>query len=429
MSVSSYLENWANKNSSFVFSLLRNIKPNLVYKNVAIITRYKDVQEALSRPDILSVTYAEKMAKITNGSNFFLGMDNTPDYTRDVSNMRIAVRRSDISTLIAPKVNEWAEELVQQAEGQMDLVTALTSVVPCRLSESYLGIKGLPEHKLFTWTTNIFQYLFNANNTEEQNQTALADADNLRHFLDKLIDKRQVEAHNGDYEDDILGRCLELQASDTPGMTSEDIRNNLMGLLIGLIPATSKCAILMLDYLLDHPDLLAGAQKAAKENDDALLKKYMLESLRLNVFNKGLIREAKEDYIIAKGTLRAKKIPKGSKILVSTQSAMLDASEIPDPKAFKLNRPEYHYMHFGYGIHTCLGQYINMVQIPAIAKAILRCEHLQRASGKMGQVAYDEHYPMHLHVKFTPVNSNKKPETDEKNNKDWQLTDDLGLAS
>ena len=200
----------------------------------------------------------------------------------------------------------------------------------------------------------------------------------------------------------MLGRCLALQRAGTPGMTDTDIRNNLIGIIIGMMPTTSKCAVLVLDYLLDHPDLLAGAQQAARNNDNETLRKYVLESLRFNSFGAGVLREALTDYVIAKGTMRAKKIPQGAQILVALQSAMLDGRVLDRPNTFRLDRPDYHYMHFGYGMHTCFGQYINMVQIPLIVKALLKCKNLRRAPGEAGKVQYEQPYPVRLWLEFDP---------------------------
>src|SRR5271155_491746 len=63
-----------------IFALLRMLKPILLVKNYAIVTRFDDVQEVLSRDDIFQVTYGEKMEVTTGGNNFFLGMQNSPEY-------------------------------------------------------------------------------------------------------------------------------------------------------------------------------------------------------------------------------------------------------------------------------------------------------------------------------------------------------------
>src|SRR5579863_5515592 len=69
-----------------VFAILRRIQPILIVRNTAIVTRFADVQEVLARDNVFQVTYGEKMRVVTGGSDFFLGMQDSPAYTRDVSN-------------------------------------------------------------------------------------------------------------------------------------------------------------------------------------------------------------------------------------------------------------------------------------------------------------------------------------------------------
>ena len=86
------------------FDVLRAFLPNIVIKRkfitsydnggTAVVTRFEDVKEVLARDGDFDVVYGPRMIEITGGQNFFLGMQDTPDYTRDVSNMRIAVRRT-----------------------------------------------------------------------------------------------------------------------------------------------------------------------------------------------------------------------------------------------------------------------------------------------------------------------------------------------
>jgi len=57
-------------------------------------------------------------------------------------------------------------------------------------------------------------------------------------------------------------------------------------------------------------------------------------------------------------------------------------------------------MHFGFGLHTCFGQYINRVQIPHILKAVLKRRGLRRASGPEGQIESVGPFPVHLVLEF-----------------------------
>src|SRR5262249_35265167 len=62
------------------FGILRRVHPIHVTGSIAIVTRYDDVIEVLSRQDVFSVVpiYAARMER-TSGA-FFLGMDDGPQY-------------------------------------------------------------------------------------------------------------------------------------------------------------------------------------------------------------------------------------------------------------------------------------------------------------------------------------------------------------
>lgn len=380
------------KNLGLVFSILRCVKPNVVFKGNALITRYEDVTEVLERDWVFQVPYAEKMHKVTNGSNFFLGMQDTERYTLDVSNMRLTARREDISEIITPFVDKTSMDIISASNGKMDVVQDLSRVVPTRLIGEYFGTPGWNETEFTDAATNMFQYLFYPDDPEVEKK-ALDGAEKTRNYLDQAIAERKA---NRIQRDDVLERCLKLQDAGMPGMGDQDIRNNFIGLIIGAIPTTSKCVAVTLNHLFNHPELLVEAQQAARVDDDNKMIQFMQESLRLNAFAAGIQRICAEDYVVAKGTLRSTKIPKGTVVLAATQSAMMDWRKIKKPKEFRLDRPAYSYMHFGYGLHTCFGQYINLAQIPAIIKAVLKQEGLRRVAD-MNVV---EPFPVNLKIEF-----------------------------
>lgn len=391
------IANRAGNNLPFIFSLLRFFWPILVFKKFALITRFADVQEVLSRPDAFGVTYAEKMAVITDGSNFFLGMENTPRYTQDVSNMRIVFPRDDLADKIPSLISAKADEIVGNCTGEMEIVSELAGIVPAHFVQDYIGLKNINFEDLIEWTTTMFQYLFFSDNPKDVDEKAGSHAAQTRKSIDHLVTSRKETASGAQ---DMVQRCLDLQTSGTPGMTDVDIRNNIIGIIIGLVPTTSKCVALVLDYLLDHPTQLHMAQLAARRDNDELIKKIVLETLRFNSFGAGVFRVSNEDYSVAKGTFRCKKIPKGCRILVATQSAMLDGHELKKPESFSLDRPDYQYMHFGYGMHTCFGEYLNLVQIPLILKPLLKCKNLRRAKGDAGKMKLRGPFPIRLSVEF-----------------------------
>ena len=130
-----------------IFAILRRIKPILLIKNFALVTRFADVQEVLSLDDVILVAYGEKMRAVTGGEDFFLGMQNSPEYTRDVSHMRSVVRREDIPGRIAPFVQKTASDLVAAAGNRLDVVK-LSKDVPSRWIADYFGCPSPSEQEV-----------------------------------------------------------------------------------------------------------------------------------------------------------------------------------------------------------------------------------------------------------------------------------------
>ena len=395
------IKTWIFNNLELTFSILRRVRPNVILGGQAFITRFDGVSEVLAREDVFHVPYTQKMEKVTSGGNFFLGMQSTPTYTRDVSNMRLTARRSDIPERIVPFVESTCTEILSKIRGECDIVLALTRVVPARFIGNYFGTPGWNEDEFTDAAWLMFGYLFYPSDDDSEAK-ALAAARTTCDYLDQAIQERKQKRG---LHDDVLERCLVLQDNDLPGMSDTDIRNNLIGLLIGAIPTTSKCAALTLDYLFDHPELLADAQRAARADDNEAMLQYVRECLRLNAFAAGIQRVCSRDYTVNEGTLRAARIPKGTPVLVATQSAMMDSRKVDKPAEFRLNRPDYLYMHYGVGMHTCFGQHINDAQIPAIVKAVLKLEGLRRLEPMQSAGPF----PVSLKIAFDSNKMNTEP--------------------
>src|SRR5262249_29410308 len=226
MSFLNQVKQHLTRNPEPVFAVLRRLKPVLIVKNTALVTRYEDVQEVLARDSVFQVTYKEEMEVIGAGSNFFLGMQSTPEYERDQSHMRTVIRRQDLPARVVPFVAKTAESLISASGGHLDLVGQLGRVVPMRLIATYFGCPATSEEDLARWSTVMFQYLF----TDQENDPAVDAAarvagEKARAWLDQVIAERKKQAAQ---LDDVVGRCLALQNAGVPGMDDQSIRNNLL---------------------------------------------------------------------------------------------------------------------------------------------------------------------------------------------------------
>lgn len=395
-----------------VFSVLRVFKPKISLKKklvnsydntgTVIITRRKDVERVLTRDVDFEVVYGTRMRKLTHGENFFLGMQPGRDYDLNTSNMRLAARREDVERIVIPRANKLAAEIVKASQGRIDLPADLSLEIPWDMTDTYFGVGGPNAITMKNWATTLFGYLFTDLKADEAyGVEAMEDALALRGYLDRAIANRKAKPTQAD---DMLNRCLALQKAGQVGMSDLDIRNNLLGLLIGAIPTISKASCLAIDELLRRPKQLAGAQAAARADDDTLMAQYIWEALRFNPHNPVIYRRATRDTLIAGDTLRSLKVRKGQMVFAANFSAMFDRKYIPHPNSFRTNRPWETYMHWGYGLHNCFGAAINRAIIPAILKPVLLQSNLRRAEGDHGQIdSGGTPFPKHFILEFDPA--------------------------
>jgi Dyp-type peroxidase family len=387
---------WAlHQNPEPVFAVLRRVKPVLVLESMVVITKCDDAQQVLSYPTLFTVPYAAKFAELCDGGGFMLGWDDTPEYTRDLSSMRLVIRREDLPTRIAPLVSRIAAERVAASAGRLDVVADLGSVVPTEFVRDYMMPLVGEDATLASQTAAISAYLFLP--VGDFRDAALGGAESMRGAMAATIAARKQARGQ---IDDVLERCLVLQDAGVGGLDDAGILNNLFGMVVGAIPTTSAAVARAIDELLRRPEELAAAQAAARDGDIELVTRYVFEALRFNPIGPGVFRIAQQDFIVAGGTSRETMIPAGRQVMVALQSASFDADRVPSPSTFSIHRPLPEYLHFGFGLHTCFGRYINAVQIPRIVAEVLKQPNLRRAAGAEGTLQVDGPFPTRLVVEF-----------------------------
>jgi cytochrome P450 len=397
-----------------LFGVLRVFWANLVigrrlvtaYDNTGtvLVSRDADVREVLEREADFAVVYEPRMRAITSGQNFFLGMQDSPAYQHDVSVMRLAARWEDVDAIILPCVDERAAAVMAGADETLDVPARLTLPVVADMVARYFGTpvggEGEPTRDdLIRWTSTLFWYLFiDLGADPDVDRRALESAAGARNWLDRCIAARKAAPTAAA---DVLNRCLDLQGAGTLGFDDLAIRNNLIGLIIGAVPTISRAAVQALDQLLDRPDILAEACAAARAGDDDKLAAIVFEALRFNPINPFIYRRAVTDTVIARGTLRARRIPKDSLVLASNLSAMFDAARLNDPGRFDATRPWDDYMLWGYGLHTCFGRHINRAVVPRLLKHLLAAGRPRRVQGAAGRIdTAGTPFPAHLSVEL-----------------------------
>ncbi len=396
------IANWFTSTDTLrdVSAALRSLAPIGTVGSYAYVSRYDDVCEVLANDKDFGVTevYDARMARTTG--RFFLGMEDTPQYRREVEIARRAVRVDD-ARRIAQITASCAGELLALAKkkgGAFDLVGEYARLIPLRLVRDYFGVPGPDPETMKRWMRCIFWDLFlNTGDDPPVVEKANRASAEMRPYLDELLRERKAEVSSGaDVPDDFVTRLLRQQIED-PSIDDDLLRRNIGGVIVGAVDTQAKAIAHAVDALLRRPADLESARAAS---DDRSLLLHVWEALRFNPHNAALFRHCRSDATVAAGTERSTVIEKGTTVLVLTISAMFDSARFDRPDEFRTDRASDDYLHFGHGQHTCFGTRINGIVVPLAVKALLALPELRYDERGPGEIEYEGPFPDRMLVEF-----------------------------
>ncbi len=353
------------------FRELRQARPVLSVPGVGVfVSRYDDVTEVLTHQEAFGVGgYEGKMDEATGG--FFLGWDQTADYDREASLLRLVADRADL-----PRVAEIvlsAAYRAMPAQGPLDVYKGIGNEIAVAIVEDYFGVTGIPHDQLVSRASALFLAIFAS--PDPHLGAAASMANDLNVWLDKLVAAKSADP------DTLLGRLLALPVAERPPFIPHAIRRNLFGIVVGAVNTLSEAIANSLGVLLDRPNQLAAAVKAADESRFDDLEDIALEALRFNPQAPFITRRTTAPYVLGDDKAWSTTIPAGTKVYVGIASAMLDPDHVEKPEEFRAGRPRDAYLHFGYGPHACFGRFINPVAIARALVPLLLKPGLRRVAG------------------------------------------------
>lgn len=390
---------WMDNEPLPFFKELREKRPILVTPECTLLALFDDITDVLNLPKIFTVElYIPKMA------DYLMAHDDDALHYREKSLMQSLLNRNDLPEVRA-MVGRITNNLLDQAGGKIEVVNDYCRMAPATLVQDYFGLTGADRKDLIKWSYwNQYNTFHNQpfdllppelakSVSDHQAEVSKAlgkyigelvirrlPAAKLHHLLctllaplNLLLKLLKIEPKPAERKltDDIVARMLR---SSYPHAMEFDIARlgvNAGGLLIGSIETTSQAVSQTIQFLLDRPDLLAQAQAAAKLDDPTEFDNIVWEALRFVPISSYMFRKAASEYTVAKGTPYATTISPGTIVLTLTQSAMFDAKAFESPEEFIPGRNWYHYFHFGFGSHECLGKYVGMVMIPEMVRQVL----------------------------------------------------------
>lgn len=382
----------------WLMGLLRRFLPivRVPFTRFAVVTRFEHVQEVLARDRVFEVPFGPRMKELMPGPAFVLAMQDGDEYQRQRRQLMETFKLEDSDQIIAPRSAALAEEILAKSGGRLDAIEGLLTRVPTLLCREYYGL-DFPDPKLFAqWLIAISAYVFTPpwDKPGRNAVMARAAADCVRTVMDQAIDNAKSAA-----PPTIVGRLVRMQKAGRGQPADDMIRAELFGMLTGFVPTNTIASGNVLEMLLRRPDFMARAKAAALADDDEMLWRCLFETMRFKPINVGPFRKCAEDYTIADGSWRGKRIPQGTLVLASTQSAMFDKRNVRKPRRFNPDRPSHESMVFGHGLHWCIGVFLAKAQMTQTFKPLLK-RGVRRARGQAGQLQTIGLIPAHLTVEF-----------------------------
>lgn len=160
------------------------------------------------------------------------------------------------------------------------------------------------------------------------------------------------------------------------GMTTDEIRDQLVTLLLAGHETTATGLAWTLERLTRHPAILAAACRAARDDDDAYLDALITESLRVRPVVPDITRLLVQDVTIGEGDSQLR-LRAGTCVDPAIYLVMRSPEHYQDPLAFRPERfvgqrpdPAV-WLPFGGGSRRCLGAAFALTEMRVVLSTIL----------------------------------------------------------
>jgi cytochrome P450 len=200
----------------------------------------------------------------------------------------------------------------------------------------------------------------------------------------ELIDERRREGSEG--RDDILAMLLAARREDGSGMSREELRDELMTLLVAGHETTASSLAWVFERLTREPEVL---ERLGTGEDEA----YVLATVQETLRRRPVLPNAAPRLVMRPVEVGGWTYPPGVCLVANSYLVHHDPEIYPDPYAFRPERfldespGTYTWIPFGGGRRRCLGASFAMLEMGIVLPAVLSRWTIRGANGAAGEVA------------------------------------------
>ncbi len=344
-----------------ILKLLRNTIPNPSFGEFVLITRAEDVREVLTNTKVFTVPFGPEMKVVSGGGDFVLGTNDGAIYRAQKKVILKAFPPTEMEPIINQITERNAARCLRSVGADFDPIQDLFKPSALAVCQEYFGLIIADSDRFYDSALAVSSFLFaDVFGSQATRELAMSGAKQLLDVIDSSIEHsrarvKRLSEEEASSELNALDRLVMAHIADEKSVPYQDLRSIMMGMLLGFLPTTMLGLGNALEIILDKPAAQEAVLGAIKDNDDLQLDLVIAEAMRFNPIQLGPFRLCEQDYVVADGTRRRKRISKGSLVIPSTLSAMFDSNEVDRPDEFRPNRNSQDSMIFGYGIHNCIG--------------------------------------------------------------------------
>jgi len=374
---------WLRLNWRGMYADLRKNRPVFPGPTFTMITRWSDVNLALTNPTTFTVKpYQPKMDPSVGP--FMLSRDDTELNWHEKSVMRSVLRWQDLP-MIRALVAQTASKSLGSSGATVELVEGLGRLIPLRIVQEYFGFPGPDDATMLRWSRATQHDMFrNAANDPAVHAANIQAGAEMQSYLWKFLAAKWA---NEIVSDDPVSRLCRLVSDGNSGFQSERAVSNVCGLLVGAIETMSQAIIQAVEQILMRPELALKAKSLAVA-DDPLFAAIVWEALRFNPITTLVPRLCEKDVVLAQNTASETVVRAGTPVVVCIGSAMFDEAAFPNPDELRLDRSFSSYLHLGFGHHECLGKYVGVVAIPEAVRQFFLLPSPSLLSGDAGKIDF-----------------------------------------
>lgn len=359
-----------------IYKLMREHQPLFRSGSVVAVSRYADVKNVLRdattfssvrldgskvklRRTELTPEDAFKYDALVGSEGMWVSEVDDPYHARlrrFVNAIFSAGRIAQLRDQVEATTRELLDEIDARGHEEFELISDFSFKLPLRIICGLFGATGPESENIRVWS----EHMGEAIGTDYQNIDDAYDA--LVHFqgyVQGLIERGRAGDGGG------TELFLELMSADAEGqvLTDDELVAMFIQLLFAGHETTTNLIANAIIALQDNPDQLAILQ-----GDPTLIRPAVDEFLRYCGSIHAVHRVATKDCEIAGFPVKA-----GETVRALVAAANHDPSAFEDPDALDVTRKNARqHVGLGFGIHTCLGQWLTRLETEVALTELLR---------------------------------------------------------